>query len=126
MKRIAILLLALLFVHGGVVWAMSDCLAVHDHHSALVSEQGADSHDSSEPVIHCPPINQQVGPAVKLSSVQIPSSERQFKLQSASFLGVVSPVVETTLWLEALFETTRSPSSSADPARHLFLSVFRI
>src|SRR5215467_2565132 len=126
MKRIAILLLALLFVHGGVVWAMSDCLAVHDHHSALVSEQGADSHDSSEPVIHCPPINQQVGPAVKLSSVQIPSSERQFKLQSASFLGVVSPVVKTTLWLEAPFETTRSPLSLANPARHLFLSVFRI
>jgi hypothetical protein len=60
MKQIAILLLALLFVHGGVVWAMSDCLAVHDHHSALVSEQRADSHDSSEPVIHCPPVARRI------------------------------------------------------------------
>jgi len=126
MKRIKILLLSFLLIHGGVAWAMSDCLGIHDHHSALVSEQDADSHDSSEPVIHCPPINQQVGPAVKLNSIQIPSSERQFKLQSASFSGVVSPVLKTTLWLEAPFETTRSPSSLANPARHLFLSVFRI
>src|SRR5215470_1901303 len=126
MKRIKILLLSFVLINGGVAWAMTDCLAVHDHHSALVAEENADSHDSSEPVIHCPPINQQVGPGVQLGSVQISSSERQFKLQSASFSGVVSPVIETTLWLEAPFETTRSPSSLANPARHLFLSVFRI
>ena len=125
MKRIGILLLSFLVIHGGVAWALSDCVT-RDHHNSLVSEEDADSHDSSESVIHCLPMNEQLGPCISLRSVEIPPSEKQFKLHSVSFSGTVSPVVETTLWLEALFETTRSPSSLADPSRHLFLSVFRI
>jgi hypothetical protein len=136
MKRIKILLLSFLLIHGGVAWAFDDCLHSHHHstdeiltHHHFDSGNQAshdDSQDPSVPVIHCVSPIHQVGPAALAASATLNRSSEGIQLQSSVLPQTIAPVFRNNLWLEALFKKIVTFSLPSDLARYLFLSVLRI
>jgi hypothetical protein len=135
MKRIWIAVLSFLFLYGGVAWAIAACL--HDdrhpdhppfeHHSNLqVFGDHGDSRNPPTPVIHCPPVSQHVGPAVRLALAEIPRADKDVALHADFLPGALSVALEKELWLEAPFKRLVTFSLPVEPARHLFLSVLQV
>lgn len=135
MKQIWIILLSLLLLYGGVAWALEACLRHDGHYDHASSEDRSDSQafvshddsrDASVPVIHCTPVTEQVGPAARMASAEIPRSDKGVALHMVSRPDPVSPVLGNNLWLEAVFKRIATISLPFDLARHLFLSVLQI
>ena len=135
-KRLLIILLSLLFVHGNIAWAFAACLhrdhhsnhaTSGHHHSDFKSSTGDDDpQDPSVAVIHCASLVHQIGPAVQVTSASLKSSSVGFLLQQSLFLEMVPLVFANNLWLEALFKRIVTFPLPIDLSRHLFLSVLRI
>lgn len=135
MKRIAIILLSLFLVHGGVAWALATCLRHHDHrdHSSenhyshshgSVSSDG--SRDPTEPVIHCPFPENQIGPAAQSGSTTLGRTRGITSVHAPFFHMPASVTLRDSLWLEAVFRGILNFRYPNNFGWHLFLSVLRI
>jgi hypothetical protein len=100
--------------------------AIDDHHKSQVVFESNDPQDPSEPVIHCVPMRDEVGPTARLAPTEIRRSEKGVSLHAPFVSDAVSAVLRNDLWLEALFKRIVTFSLPIDFARHLFLSVLRI
>jgi len=127
--------LSLIFFHSSVWGMLEKCLqsehesdytvSEHDHNPQIL-HQHSDSQDPSLPIIHCPPVTQQIGPAVLAASVNLGRFDKSVTLHAVSLSTAVSAVLRNDLWLEAVFRRTVAISLPIDFARHLFLSVLQI
>lgn len=134
MKRIWILVLSWLVLYGSVAWAIGACLeGAHSYRDSSehrstphVPGDFVDSQHPAAPAIHCAPLNQHFGPAVRAMLPEIPRSNKGVALHSDFLSRALSTALENELWLEALFKRLLMFSLPSDSPRHLFLSVFRI
>jgi hypothetical protein len=133
MKRIWITFLSLVLLYGGVAWAIGACLRDSHHADHPFSEQHSTNlqvlgsrGDAPAPVIHCPPVRQQAGPAARLALTEIHRSTKSVALHANLLPGALPAALENELWLGALFKRYVTFSPPAGFARHLLLSVFRI
>lgn len=134
-RRLSIIFLSLVLTYAGVAWAFETCLG-RDHHSDHgTAEHRSDSQalvghyhsqNPSVPVIHCTPFTQQVGPAARMASAEIPRSGECVALDMVSFPYTASAVLRNDLWLEAVFKRFVTVSLPRNFARHLSLSVLQI
>lgn len=134
-RKLSVIFLSLFVTCAGAAWAFETCLR-HDgqsDHSAFENRSdfhaplGHDhSQDPSLPIIHCTSVTQQVGPAARLASAEIPRSDKGVALDMVSFPYTVSAVLRNDLWLEAVFKRIVTVSLPVDVARHLFVSVLQI
>src|SRR5262245_8729048 len=133
MRRLAAIFLSFVLVYAGVAYALAACLVhhgTHEHHAPHeIGEGSVDHHtmteassseNSSRPVIHCTPLNQQVGAMARMVSFELTRSDRIVALHAASFHETLSPVLKNNLWLEALFEKPLTFSLPNNLSRHLF------
>jgi hypothetical protein len=135
LKSCVAVALTFFLLYSGVAWAMAACLRSHghsqdavvdNHHHSLALFESDDPQNPTLPVIHCASMNEQVGPAARLTSVEIRRLDRGASLHAASPSDALSAVLRNDLWLEALFKRIVTFSLPIDLARHLFLSVLRI
>jgi hypothetical protein len=136
MKRAAAILFSLVVVYGGVAWALEKCLS-HNHpheHSIEVSSHshshGSTSVDSfrelSWPVIHCPPPQMRIGPAVQSGSTQLSQLSRHITHHATSFDKPDPLTSRRDLWLDAVFRRTPISIYPHDLGSHLFFSILLI
>jgi hypothetical protein len=135
MKRSLVIILSFFVLYGGVAWALDACVWHKIHSAHAISEDHPDSeaqvsHDDSRdpsvPVIHCTPLTQQMGPAVRVASVDAHRAGKGITLHSASLPDALSAMFRNDLWLEAVFKKIVTVSLAVELARHLFLSVLQI
>jgi hypothetical protein len=134
MKRTAVILFSLLFVYGGVAWALAKCLShdhehehpieAHDHSHSLGSASSDDYRDFF--VLHCPPAEFRIGPAAQSSSTQIHRLSRVTALHALSFDKPELFAFRNTLWLDAVFRRTPASVYPNDLGRYLLLSILQI
>jgi hypothetical protein len=134
MKRIAVILFSLVLVYGSVGWALGKCLSHDRQHEHSIEAHNSHSHGSTSlddsrgsflPVIHCPPAEMRIGPAVQSDSTQL----RLYKvstIRASSFHKPASLTLGRRLWLEAVFRRTPASLYPDDLARHLFISILQI
>jgi hypothetical protein len=135
MKRIAVVLLSLFLIYGGVASALATCLRQHDHpdHSSedhSIHFHGSVSSDSSQdparPVIHCPFPENQIGPTVPSRLTKLRRTDRVTSIHAHFSYIPASVTLSGSLWLEAVFRGILTFSYPDNFGRHLFLSVLRI
>ena len=139
MRRLSAIFLSFVLVYAGAAYALAACLVNHrDHEQPASHEVGessvnhhtmtetSSSENSSAPVIHCTPLNQQVGATARTASFELTRSDRIIPLHAASFPEPRSPVLKNDLWLEALFKKILTFSLPNNLSRHLFLSILQI
>jgi len=139
MRRLSAIFLSFVVVYSEGAYALAACSVRHrghEHHASYeIGESSVDHHtmteasspqDSSTPVIHCVPLNQQVGATAQTASFQLTCSHRIIPLHAASFPDPLSPVLKNNLWLEALFKKILTFSLPNNLSRHLFLSILQI
>jgi hypothetical protein len=132
MKRIAVILLSVVLVYGGIASALGNCLRHDDKHEHSVGNHDSYSHASTIrsdlgdiywPVIHCPSAARRLGPAIQTSSTQL-RSYRAATIHAPSFHKPQSLTVASGLWFDAVFR--RTASYPDDSGRHLFFSILQI
>jgi hypothetical protein len=139
MRRLTAIFLSFVLVYAGAASALAACVVHHqghEHHASHgIGERSVDHHamaeasgsqDSSAPVIHCTPLNQQVGAAKRRTSFELTRSDRIVRLPPASLPEGFPATVGNDLWLEVVFKQIISFSLPIDLSRHLFLLVLRI
>jgi hypothetical protein len=135
MKRIAAILFSLVVVYGGVAWALEKCLS-HDHqhehsidtpsHSHSDGSTTLDFRDSSSPVVHCPPPEMRMGPAVQSGSIQLNRVFRVSTFDAAPLYKPESLTFRRGLWFDAVFRRTPISLYPLDLGSHLFFSILLI
>ncbi|HEY7560045.1 MAG TPA: hypothetical protein VIH18_35145 [Candidatus Binatia bacterium] len=132
MKRIAVVLLSLFLIYGGVAWALATCLRQHDRpsedHSIHFhgSVSSGSSQDPAGPVVHCPFPESQIGPAARGASTELSRWHRAAAVQGPFYHILASVTLNGSLWLDAVFRGILTFSYPDNFGRHLFLSVLRI
>ena len=139
MRRLRAIFFSFVLVYAGAAYALVACLVNHRDHEHRASHEvdessvnhhamteASSSQDSSAPVIHCTPLNQQVGATARTASFELTRSDRITPLHAASFPEPLSPALKNNLWLEALFKKILTFSLPNNLSRHLFLSILRI
>jgi hypothetical protein len=135
MKRIAIVLLSLFLIYGGVAWALATCLRQHDHPDHSSEDHSIQFHSSvgsespqhpAGPVIHCPFSENQICPAARGASTELSRWQRAAAVQGPFYHIPASVTLNGSLWLDAVFRGILTFSYPDNFGRHLFLSVLRI
>jgi hypothetical protein len=135
MRRLAATLVCFFIIYAGAAQALGACLsqdAHSDHHlGADHSDSGisaTDDHSPSPswPVIHCPTVEQPLGPALQVASVNLKRFDLVTSVHASFVSEPVSPASGNSLWREALFKRSLAFSLPNDLARHLFLSILQI
>jgi hypothetical protein len=133
MKRIAVIFFSVVLVYGGVAWALGECLGhdrQHDHSIEVPASHShasspSNSRDSSGPVIHCPPAEMRLGPAIQIGSTQL-RSYNATTIHAPSFRKPQSPMLAGGLWFDAVFRRTAGSLYPDGLGRHLFFSILQI
>jgi hypothetical protein len=134
-RKLTVIILSLFLMYAGIAWVFEACLSPdgHSDHSAFENrsdfhvEVGHDhSQDRSLPIIHCAPVTQEVGPAARIASGEMPRSYKSVALYMVPFPYAVSAALGNDLWLDAVFKRIVTFSLPIDLARRLFLSILQI
>jgi hypothetical protein len=139
MHRFFVSLFCLFFLLSGPISAWADCFRhnheiVEDHHHQFEGhhfDSGISAaHDHSRspawPIIHCPTVEQRLGPLLQVASPNLNRFDLVTPVHSSLLPETGFPVSRNSLWLEALFKRILAFSLPNDLARHLFLSILQI
>jgi hypothetical protein len=136
MRRIAVVLISVFLVCAGATEVLKSCLthedhADHHHFEGYHSDSGISvTHDHSPspswPIIHCPPAEQRLGPALQVASASLSRLDQITSVHASFLREPVAPASKNNLWREAVFKISLTFSLPNDLARHLFLSVLQI
>jgi hypothetical protein len=130
MRRLAASLVCFFLVYAGAAHALKACLG-HDGHSDHHFDSGIsapDDHSQSPswPIIHCPTVEQRLGPALHVASANLNRFDQVTFVHASVLPGPASPAFGNSLWREALFKRILTFPLPHDLARHLFLSILQI
>lgn len=130
----AIIILSVALMYSGVAWAVNNCLREHAHteqdveehrHDHHHSEDTKDSHQSSDPIVHCSSLFHHAGPSTIVTSFNLLKSGKALPLYFSSIPDLVFPETKINVWLQSLFKRILTVPFPTDRP-HLFLSVLQI
>jgi hypothetical protein len=134
-RRITATLFSFFLVYAGAAEALKGCLGLDGHSDHHFEGHHFDSgisaaHDHSRspawPIIHCPTVEQRLGPTLQVASPNFNRFDLVTSVHASLLPELASPVSRNSLWLEALFKRILAFSLPNDLARHLFLSILQI
>ena len=130
----AVIVLSVALMYSGVAWAVNNCLREHahseheaaeHHHHEQDSESHKDSHDPSNPIVHCASLFHYAGPSAVVASFNLFRSGKALPLHVSLVPDAFFPDIKTNVWLQSLFKRILTVSFPIDRP-HLFLSVLQI
>lgn len=133
-KIFVVFLLSLALMYSGVAWAIDNCLTEHahaeqdvaeHHHHEQDSENHKDSHDPSNPIVHCTSLFHHAGPSAVVASFNLFRSSKALPLHVSLIPDAVFPDTKANAWLQSLFKRILTVWLPTDRP-HLFLSVLQI